>query len=309
MTIYEFYNHNQVRKYPFHERCSLTDKDNKVLFDGLLADLSLSISSEYGKLVYVSSVTKHDTLYSIVFSSALNKTPLAIISVNPNDFNLHLSANKSSQIPVKPLVPGVAGYVVIGESIKFAENDSWIFENPEDSLIQPRAIFSLDLPSSQDMGVLYSGRLFNGVVDISGEGDIDVIFEDRILQNRRRQAIVIRLNTSSPQVLADYSSSLPRPESRSCGSPEPVESINNVIADCCGRIFIEFRGCAEFVPFVDHCGVVVECPYTLEEICPADVNWADIEDPDQCLAETGDNPLNPLDNQPDFPTLPPDYNG
>lgn len=69
------------------------------------------------------------------------------------------------------------------------------------------------------------------------------------LNTQSREVIVIRLKNSlgddSRNVFDIYKGPCGgRPETRSCGNPEPLEFISGVAPDCCGRITIELRGCA-----------------------------------------------------------------
>jgi hypothetical protein len=296
----DFYTDNQNRKYPFHDSATLMDDSGQVLPDGLLVDLSLTMDSTLGNLAYVSAITKKNGSITVILSAAATGLPIAISKVDVSNQSLLVRHRRTSQMQLEPLSGLVAGTIILGENFTIIPDASYSFSTPAQSMLTPRTVFSMAIPGNQRIGVYSSGINLAGAVAVGNEGDIELVFEPRVLGGRTVNAAVFRLKGSS-QVLATYSASLPRPESRTCGNPQPIESINNVRPDCCGRIFIEFRGCAAPTPILNHCGVVLECALTLDDICPPKTSYADKPQTDLCAVETGSNQINQSEQQPDAP--------
>lgn len=295
----QFYNQNQNRKYPFHDGASLMDDDGKFLPDGLIVDLSITIDSTYGENVYVSAISIVGGVVTVILSAVSTKLPLALARLDTGNQLLFLNYRRTSQIQLTPLVDGVSGTIILGEALASTEAATYAFSE-QAATISPRCVFSLAVPGGQKLGVYQAGYDWGGGISLSSAGDIEIAFESRELGGRTVQAVVFRLKGTS-QTLASYAASLQRPEARSCVDPQPIETINNVQPDCCGRIFIEFRGCATPTPIVNHCGVVLECALTLIDICGARNDFSDIPQIDLCSSD-GNIAINPSDNQPDAPT-------
>lgn len=296
----DFYTDNQNRKYPFHDSSTLNDDSGQVLPDGLLVDLSLTMDSTLGHTAYVSAITKAAGLITVIISASDSGLPIAISKANVGDQSLLIRHRRTSQLQLEPLTGLAAGTIILGENFINIPDAAYAFSTPAQSMLTPRTVFSMAIPGDQRIGVYASGINLAGAVSIGNEGDIEVAFEPRTLGSKTVMAAVFRLKGSS-QVLATYSASQPRPESRTCGDPQPVEAINNVRPDCCGRIFFEFRGCAAPTPIRNHCGVVLECALTLDDVCPPKTSYADQPQTDLCAAESGSDPINSAEDQPDAP--------
>jgi len=294
----QFYNQNQNRKYPFHDGASLMDTSGQLLPDGLIVDLSITADSSYGQELYVSALTIIGGVVSVIVSAASSGLPLALARLDTNSQLLYLNYKKTSQIPLTPLVSGVSGVIILGEALASITSGNYAFA-PQASAISPRCVYSIAVPGGQRLGVYQAGYDWAGNISLAAAGDIEIVFENRTLGGREVRAVVFRLKGSA-QTLAAYAASLGRPEARSCDGLQPIESINNVQPDCCGRVFIEFRGCAVPTPIVNHCGVVLECALTLTDICGARNDFSDIPQIDLCDAD-GNLAVNPSDNQPDAP--------
>lgn len=277
-----FYNANSNRRYPFAATATLTDADGVVLPNGLIADLCLSADLIYGNKFFVSAVTKKNSACSVVISSYESMIPLAVATVDSND--LRFRYGKSASVHVSPILDSaISGVIVFGE--KFAELGDCIrrFDNHNATLIHPRAIFPVSVPSNQRWAVFRSNELLVGDVVISQDGDIEVVFEDRYLGGKTVKAMIFRLAGVTSEVLAEYSLNEGRAESNTCKGRQII-TINGVQPDCCGRIFFEFRGCAVPTRIINHCGVVLECDLAIGEICPAPVDYSGTTtaDPTEC---------------------------
>lgn len=306
MRSQQFYNFTQNVEYPFDDAASLMDDSGLRLPEGLLADLSCVIDRRIANRIFCSSVTKSANRLSLTLSADNDeRTPLALLSEDASVGGLHRYAT-SPQLALRPLTAGFKGQVVLGEKWPEYLDGSWTFSDPRDSIIAARCCFPISTPAGQRVSVMNAPQHLTGLVNLRTEGDIEVTFEPRVLGGETRQAIVLSLVGGRPEVLQDYlGPNQLRPESRTCGELQPIETINGVSADCCGRVYLELRGCAQPIPISNQCGVVLDCPLTLDEICPTQAPIE--ENPDQCLADGQGDPINPVDNQPGFPTIPPPW--
>lgn len=334
----QFYNANQSRRFPLADQVSLRSDTGSYMPTGLIVDMSLAVDLTYGSQYYISAISKQQDVCTLVISAAESLLPLATATVNVS--NLFFQRGMSPQVPVSPILDtGIYGTVVFGE--RFSELDDVVmtFADPEATMIHPRAIFPVagafvgssdepppssditwgttnlswgttnlswgasELPSVTAVGqrwaVFRSAQTLSGNVVLSQDGDIEVVFEPRQLGSRTVNAVIFRL-ANSGDVLTTYAASQQRPESNTCTNGR-ILTINGVQADCCGRIFFEFRGCAQFTRIINHCGVVLECPVAIDEICPPAIDYGAVVDIDECGGSAGGN-VGPVPiNQPDKP--------
>lgn len=300
-----FYDLALNNEYPFDDSSSLIDSSGRRLPEGLLCDLSCVIDSTIANRIFCSAVTKSGNFCSIVFSADNEaQTALGFISFDLTRQDVYFLEGISPQRRLTALVPGFSGSIVVGEQWSQIPDGVWRFATADDSLVAARCCFPVRLPSRQTIVTNSGSRALAGVVDISPEGDLIATVATRRLAGQDRQAIVFSLRPDS-NLLARYAGpNQARPESRSCGDPQPVETINNVAPDCCGRIYIELRGCAQPIPISNFCGVVLDCPLTLSEICPTPVRYDEQDNPDTCLAGGAGDPLSLPSG---LPTLPPNW--
>lgn len=299
----DFYDSNKNRRYPFAATATLTDDNGKVLPQGILADLSIYADSTYGHRLFVSAVTKKGSLCTVVISSVESQLPLAVATVNAGDtFFVHGASPTAS---INALIgEAISGSVVFGERFYELEDFSFRYSTPSRSLIHPRCVYSISMPANQHWAVFRSNENLVGDVLVSQDGDIELVFEDRFLGNKTVRAMIFRLRGSSNDVLSAYSLSQQRPESNTCEGGR-ILTINGVQADCCGRVFFEFRGCAQPTRIINHCGVVLECALAIDEICPKPVDYSGtvVVDADECTpsASATGTGVSTASSQPDAP--------
>lgn len=314
----DWYNLNCTRPYPLDDQATLIDVNGRRLAHNFIADLNLLIPRGAGRYVHVGGISLGKSLATVTFVAsedpfdATNFTPVAAVSVPSPEKYVHYA--------VEPLYPGVGGWVVWGTAIDQNELRVHKFVSGRQSLLLPRAArFYNDFPIAT-MGKLY-GAALTGLISLSGGNDIEIVKEcialdgypaerdalqcdDTPGQEDKREVIVIRLKdkrdkgnvtlpvnisaefTSQENLFKRYSGCCGgRPESNTCGSPEPIETVNAVDPDCCGAITLRFTGCAKLTHVVqetvlddvgdevlvdDACGVVVDCGLDLAESCPTD---------------------------------------
>lgn len=295
-----FYNKNENRDYPFDEFATLKDDSDQWIPPYILADLTLTIPRALSKRAFISAISRTNTKTAIVVSADnLAKTPLAIIDYS----NEYLPRTRYG---IRALHPEVSGSFIPGEVQEFDEVYDLKFTNPSQSYLLARVVYAMDSVAERDYSIFYSGQALRGLVRIESGGDIRTRIENRTLAGQVRQAVVISLQDiggggSNP--LSDYAASLPRPENRSCGDPTPVETINGVRPDCCGRIYLELRGCARPVKITNTCGVSLDCPQESDALCPprTDFDPGPEQQVDGCQSQGATDPLDTPINKPNQP--------
>lgn len=295
-----FYNTNENRAYPFDEYATLKADDGRWLPTHILSDLSVTIPLGIARRVFAAAISRTPSQTTIVLAADnADRTPLAMVAY-PADY---LPRTRYS---LKPLVPDVTGSFIPGERIGEDATYNLRFSEPSQSYLLARTVFAVDSVVDRDYSVFYSGRSLQGLVRLIAGGDIQLEIKPRLLNGQVRQAIVLRLQSlagATTNVLSDYAANLPRPENRSCGDPQPVETINRIKPDCCGRVFLELRGCSQPVRLLNTCGVVLDCPHDANSLCADRTNFDPGPDQqnDLCTESGSIDPLTPPSNQPVIP--------
>ncbi|GIW89578.1 MAG: hypothetical protein KatS3mg109_0010 [Pirellulaceae bacterium] len=280
-----FLQDNEVRAYPFDESATLTDDNNNYIPEGLLTDLSLTVPRQYAPEVYISAMGVAGGQFAAVVNAAdERRTVLAMLRAD-------LATQARQPVVVEPLVDGVFGTFSVGDSNPdIQDGQTWIFSSPSQSRVLPRCVFFVNVGPNLDYSVLNSGVSWSGLVEVLPGTDLTVTVEERELGGEVVEALVIGL-VDDTEIYKKYAELFPRPENHTCGDPQPIESINRVRPDCCGRIYIELRGCARPIQLQPTCGVALDCPETTETICPPPVELDPVEDTqgDKCISKSADD--------------------
>lgn len=265
----DWYNLNQQRPWPLDDAATLVDAGGQHLPHDLLADLQLRWPSEYGERAWLSALTISPQLVTAIFLSASGSyQPLASFqAIRPLDDGRHYD--------LAALAPGVGGWIVLGAGVeRITTTQTYRFTAPSQSLLQLRsAQYYKPLPV-RSLGKLQAASGLLDLVRLEGGNDIEIVRETREIEGVLREAAVLRLVDDfaagfERNLFEEYGGPCGRrPESRNCGTPEPIEYINNVAPDCCGQIIIEIHGCAAISRVEnDGCGVVLDCGFGLTEAC------------------------------------------
>jgi hypothetical protein len=310
----EWYNTNSIRPYPLDDQATLVDNDGRRMSHNLLVDLHLLVPRSAGRYIHIGGISVSSVLATVTFVASENPfdtaglVPVAAVSAASPQEHIHYA--------VEAIYPGVGGWAVWGSAVLQSRLQSYKFSSGRQSLLLPRAArYYNELPVSS-AGKLYGVGL-TGLVGLSGGSDVEVVKECLPIDDypaerdsehcgteseHRREAIVIRLKADQDDgtvalpegVFSAVEQSLydrfrgccgGRPESNTCGSPTPIETINAVTPDCCGNITLRLTGCAHLSHveqevvlddigqevLVDAaCGVVVDCGLDMTEACPED---------------------------------------
>ncbi|RME24188.1 MAG: hypothetical protein D6800_09015 [Candidatus Zixiibacteriota bacterium] len=200
-----------------------------------------------------------------------------------------VTATPRKPIKVVPVIDGVFGTFSIGDSNPDLDDFTLRFSEANQSRLLARCVFFTNVGPNLDYSVFHSGVSWQGIVDVEGSSDIVVRIGERNLGGQMTEALIIGL-TDDIETRKKYAAILPRPENHTCGDPAPIETINGVRADCCGRIYIELRGCANPIP-LQPSGVAIDCPETVETICPPpkELDPVDRTQHDRCVEDAGED--------------------
>jgi len=270
-----WYNLNSSRDYPLDETASAISNEEERLPSDIVVDIRIRWPDLVGTYAFLGSVAVTPgavtvtVLASLDLSNASNAyTPIAVISV-PLD-----TLQPGKQYALASMYPGAFGYIVFGSGTSEAWSSN--FSSPAQSLLTPRSArpyASLPVPS---MGRLYDETPLTGVINLAADSPLEIVAAEREIGGISRDAIVIRLTEETANILdADTQSSFEtfagkcgkRPESKNCGNPIPIETINAVGPDCDGIICIEFKGCAVVGKNTDDCAIVLDCGIGLSDTC------------------------------------------
>lgn len=277
---------NASRAYPLDESATLTTDAGGLLPNDVLVDCRLLFPESLAKYAYLGAMTVSAKAVTLIFMgtaaplrsggcdaapAAGTPVPLAAISLPKTGLVVH------RHYPVQPLADGVGGWVVFGSGVtNKREGDvryvAARFTSPSQTLLAPRAARSYAaLPVTSASQATESTKL-DGLVKLKAGSDIEISAESLTIAGRVRNAIVFRLKSTSPvgsgrNVFQIFSGDcLPRPESGNCDA-EPIEQINSVSPDCCGRLSLNFLGCARLTPTADGHGVVIDCGVGMSDVC------------------------------------------
>lgn len=267
-----WYNASESRDYPVDDTATCMPDVGERLPQDIVADLRLRWPNDLGKYAFISAVTVTEGAVTVAFQVATTMdnadgsfVPLAAISLPRSGLEVRRHYALQAQYP------GVAGYIVFGNGINRPYRGK--FSAPNQSLLTPRAARAYEQFPIPSMRKLYQQTGLTGLVLLKGNEPVEVVKESRDIGFETQDVVVIRLkeeavsslDSSVFQLYAGPCSG--RPESKTCGQPEPIEFINAVGPDCEGRIEIEFKGCAVVGRNIDNCSIVIDCGFGLTESC------------------------------------------
>lgn len=281
-----WYHRNAARPYPLDDTATGADAAGGVLPPDLLADLVLRWPDRLGRFAFLSAAAVTPRLATLVVQacpaadSADDAVAIAALSVP-------LPADPGVAVAFEPLSPGVRGWAVFAEGVNRLRY-SGRFAGPSAGLLSQRAARAYSEPGLLAVRGEHAGRWLTGRVRLRATPPMTVAAETRVVDGRTVDAVVFRLEDSpggafpvpaaaAEQVVGQaktvfqefYGPCGARPESLTCGNPQPVQTIGGVGPDCDGTLTIEFEGCAEPYPLEGGaCGAVLQCDVGLSAFCP-----------------------------------------
>lgn len=265
-----FYNLNEMRNYPLDDAATAIATSGARLPSDVLADLTLRFPQALGRVAFLSSLSVTPTLVTLTLQAVDDVTdpltfrPLAALSMAREDIE------PGRQYVLLPQSDGVAGFVVFGAGTDEPYTGRFM---PAAGLIAPRCGRPYRPLPVTSLGKLNTAQPLTGIVRLRGEEPIQVVGEDREINGILRRVAVVRMLTSvdaaSPESLYhDYAGPCGnRPESKTCGPFDPIESINGVAPDCDGKITLALKGCAILARYQNDSAAVIDCGLSLAEAC------------------------------------------
>lgn len=274
-----WYNRNEGNAYPVDEAVSSVDDNGIRLPSTILADLNLRWPEELGKYAFISAVSVTRGMVTIAIQASHD--PLTVIDCVPLGIvSVARPITRYKNYAIEAQAPGVGGWVAFGSGADDTVPYTGRFSTPAQGRIAPRAARayrSLPVSSLSVQNVLPA---LTGTVRLTGAKPLEVVKESREIRGINRDVIVVRLvqpdetggQTNDTQVeqsiFHQYAGPCSgRPESHTCGDPQPIEFINSVGPDCDGVIHIVFSGCADISHISEPCGVLVDCNLGQVEAC------------------------------------------
>jgi hypothetical protein len=281
-----WYSQNEGVSYPIDETATCVDDAGARLPSNIITDLYLRWPAIYGQYAFLSSLSVTPSLVTLTIqvTSDLDDTtqfvPLAVLTV-PRP------VAQGRQFALLPQLNGVGGWVVFGAGTGEVEPYRGRFSQPRQALLTARAAKAYRTPPVTSLRAYNAAEALTGVIRLSVLEPLAIAQESREINGVLRDCIVVRLtagdgadaypvpeeatrliSAANTNLFREFSGPCAgRPESRSCGDPQPIEFINAVGADCDGRITLEFQGCAHVGQIQDICGIVVDCGLGLVDAC------------------------------------------
>lgn len=276
----DWYAANEGRVYPLHDAAGGDAVGGGRLPTDLLVDAKIHFPDSLGRHAVLAAVSVSPGVVTVTFEavddvdSPTAFSPLAVVSaVRPVPIGVHVA--------VSPQASGVGGWVVFGSGVNTRVGYSARVTGPAAGRLSPRAARAYRKLPVSGIGSfgLPGGGMLSGMVTLRAEAPMYLRAEDRVINGRSREVIVVGLavkasdrftgDSDTPTTLEAFAGACGRrPESRNCGDPEPIEYVNGVGPDCGGTLTLQFVGCASASRIVESCGVAVECQVGLGSACP-----------------------------------------
>lgn len=287
-----WYSKNQARNYPLDPRVSCLSDTGEEIPESLLADLRARWAGNTDTKLFIRSIVVGEHIsISFAVKDGVDIQTVGVFSAKRSTINPH------TPYLITSLARDFQGYLVLGE-LQYVKPITLLFSSPEQSELNLAAAYPQQFQKDNKRFGIFN-RVNMELYPLYAQGLTDVeIVEKRISLNGTDfvNAIVFRLadsnnadNGAGRNILAEYAGTCgQRPETRTCTDPQPIETLNGIKPDCCGRVFIEFRGCGDMYPLTDKCGVVLVCDFTAEAACPPSQSMPDDqgrlpnEYPDDC---------------------------
>ena len=275
-----WYNQNETRPYPLDEAATLIDDAGKRLRHHILADLQVRFPANVGRYAYLSAVTVSPGLVTLVVMGSPNpanpggcRWPLTGEDIPLAALSVAKPIVQGRHYPLEPLYPGVGGWAVLGSGIEEPDLFSLRFSTIEQAMLSPRIAWAYAPLPIPNVAKYRNVNVLAGLVQLVGGNDIEIVLAQRQIENVVREAIVFRLADTQRDAVARNVFDVyrgpceARPESHTCGNPEPLEFLAGVGPDCCDNIVLELRGCADVAEVLAGNGALLECDLGLIDAC------------------------------------------
>lgn len=276
-----WYAANRGRQYPLDDLATGLDDAGLALPSQLIVDMHLLWPDTLGRCVFLSSVYFSPQLVSVTFLAAMDVNSAPEFFVPLGVLSLTSTIIPGKNYAIEPQADGVGGWIVFGAKPQGSVAYQHRFSTPAQSLITAKACRPYRPLPVTSLGRLYDTNALRGVVKLIADAPLEVVAETRDIDGSVRDVAVIRLvqpSTQTEPVLSQYAGPCAaRPESGTCGDPQPIEFIDSVGPDCNGQITLEFRGCARPGQIIEGTGVVLDCQLGIDDVCVRDRRLPDAE--------------------------------
>lgn len=283
-----WYARNEAVDYPVDETASCTDNNGERLPTDIIVDLTLRYPDIYGHYPFLASLSVTANMVSLTMEVADSLSgpngfqPLAVIAV-PRPVVV------GRQYALQPQADGVAGFIVFGSGVNDTQRTLTMrFAGPQATRLTRRAARHYRAIPVTGVREISSGQFLSGIVRLAAVSPLEIVTEEREIDGTLRPVAVLRLTqndragvsktdlakqlsgvvTADDNVFDLFSGPCgKRPESKTCGDPEPIEFINAVAPDCEGTLTLEFKGCAVVAQADGPCGLVIDCATGLYQVC------------------------------------------
>lgn len=280
-----FYAANEGIAYPVDDAATGIDDAGRRLPSHLVVDLSLRWPETLGRYAFLSSASIRPAAVTLTIQAAdapdaaAGFAPLAVVTVPK-------PATPGRVYPLTPQAAGVGGWVVFGSGVADAPYDGR-FASPAQSRLAARAARAYPPPPVSGVQPPAAAAALTGVVRLRAVAPLELAAEDHEIEGVVRRCIVFRLvdaeetsgfappaeaaallRTATAPALARFAGPCGgRPESQSCGDPQPIEFLNGVGPDCDGVLTIELAGCAAPISVAAPGTAVLSCALGLADAC------------------------------------------
>ncbi len=275
-----WYSGNANRPYPLDDSATQVGDDGEPIPHSILVDAQIRFPSALGVRAALRGLTITEKLATaIVGAVAADGSWLSAIGAIT--VNKPLTAGRP--YPIQPLADGVAGWVVFGNLTNTQYYGK--FSTPEQALLLAGSARNVKAAGVTSLAKLGDTAL-SGLVALAAGDDFEIVKECREIPGTlpvvgcsdmatmARDVIVFRLKNTREQdsernVFQVYAGPCAgRPESGTCGDPQPIEFIGPVGPDCCGAITLDIRGGVTVTPFAaPYAGIVLDFPIGLSDAC------------------------------------------
>ncbi len=285
------------RAYPVDDAASSVADDGQQLPPNVVVDLNLRWPDSLGVLACLTGVSVTPALVTVVIQSAyglddLVFAPLAVVAIPQPVLQGRIYALTAQ-------VPGAGGWIVFGSGVNDQTTLRARFSSPRQARLAPRAARAYRSLPVVSLRALGNAVGLDGVVRLRTDENLSITRERREIDGALRTCAVVRLvegggpdgfpvptnqllHNTIPSVFQQFAGPCAgRPESHTCGVPEPIEFINAVPPDCNGRLTILFQGSADLTR-IEGGGVAVDSGLGLAQAClPPQLPGSDSMMPDE----------------------------
>jgi len=287
----EWYNANEHRRYPIHDRATGRALSGALLPDNLIVDANIWVPRSAGAVIFISSVGISNSLVSVTFAAAQADafSGTSSSSSAAADFFVPIASvalvkplTKYVNVKLDPIYPGVGGWISFGSGVD-GVSGSYLFSGAEATQLLDRVVrLYKDIPV-KSIGRTTVPTALTGLVRLRGINNVVTRKDSRTINGVTRDVALIGLDVSEDGVakLQEFSGVCGhRPQVGTCNT-QPITEINGVVPDCDGNISLVFEGDVRVGDTGD--GIVLDLPVGLSEVCgPSPFDSLPLEADDVC---------------------------